>query len=260
MNLLKWLLGFMKTDVMKLPAPEFRKLHLETLYFLYGNQVEREKDLRDVATDDEFNRQALIQIQGLCYASLDQILSESHQSAEDREVRSNHLGELRYDYRVKLDKVTLVPRQRTFPYDIHPSMTGKYRHIPLKAGRQADDDYLQRYLLSKPKSLEYAFFSRHYDPDIETTVLLSVIPLLEKFSLNSIMQCDLCHAYFKRTKRKKWDLCRACLTKFTTYRWRADNPEVYKEYQRNRAKGLKGETPTQIRDRLMREKKRRGKA
>jgi hypothetical protein len=261
-NLLKWLLGFMKTDVTKLPTLEYRKLYLETLHFLYGSQVEHKQDLSDVATDDEFNRKALMQIQGLCSSSLDQILSESHKAQKDGEVNSNNLGGVLFDYRVKRDRVTLVPRQRTFPYDIAPSMTGKYRYIPLKAGRKADDTYLGRFFLNNPRihSSKYAFFSRHYDPDIEPTVLLSLIPLLEKFSLNSLAKCGKCDAFFKRTKRKKSNLCRACLTRGTTYKWRADNPEVWKEYQRNRAKGLKGETPSQIRDRQRREKKRRGKA
>ena len=250
---LKWLTEFLTADVSKLSRSEFRKLHFQVLDFLYGN-VEEKKDLRGVATDTDLNRRALIQIQAVYYSSLGDILDQSHRSFGDRVVRTNHLGEVLYDYRVKLDNVSLVPRRRTHPYDVPANLSGHYKYIPLRAGRDADENYLHRYFLGNAKvdDSKYAFFSRHYDPDIETTILLSLISLLENHSLNSIGKCDLCKAFFTRTKRKVWDLCRPCLAKMKTYDWRsqADNHEAYNEYQRNRAKGLKDETPTQIRDRL----------
>jgi len=262
-NQLKWLLDFLRTDVMELPGSEFRELHYQMLDFLYGRQIENKKELRDVATDDEFNRKALMQIRGLCNSFLGQILSESEQSQKDGKLTSNNLGEVLYDYRVNRDRVTLVPRQRTHPYGVPANLTGTYRYIPLNAGKQADEPYLRRYFLNNPRieSSNYAFFSRFYDPDIESTALLSLIPLLEKFSLKSISKCDICHAFFKRTNRKQWDLCRPCLTKIKIYHWRSqpENRLAYNEYQSNRAKGLKDETPTQIRDRHRREKKRKGK-
>jgi hypothetical protein len=258
---LKWLTEFLTTDVSRLSRWEFRKLHFQVLDFLYGN-VEDRKDLRDVATDTDLNRRALIQIQGVCYSSLGDILDQSHRSLGDRAVRTNHLGEVLYDYRVKLDNVSLVPRRRTHPYHVPANLSGHYQYTPLKAGRQADEDYLQRYFLGKPNASDYAYFSRHYDPDIESTVLLSLIPLLENFSLNSIGRCTKCKAYFKKTKRKKSDLCRPCHTKKKIYDWRAKpvNHEAYNIYQRNLAKGLKDETPTQIRDRRRKEKESANKS
>jgi hypothetical protein len=260
-KIINWLLEFMRTDVRRLKRSEFRKLHYQVLKFLYGGQMEDKEELRYVATDTELNRQALIKIQEILYSSLDAILDQSRRSSEDGETRSNNLDEVLYDYRVKRDTVTLVPRRRTHPH-VPANLTGTYKHTPLRTGRLVDEDYLRTHFWNNTSidASRYAFFSRHYDPDIDSTVLLSLITLLEKFSLKSISKCDLCHAFFKRTAKKEWDLCRPCVTRITTDRWRTDNREVYNEYQLNLAKGLKGETPTQIRDRLMGEKKRGEKA
>lgn len=130
------------------------------------------------------------------------------------------------------------------------------KSISLHAGINSKTEQAMGRLMSSIKN--NACFNSCYDPDIPTTVALSLVDLLKHFQLDCIKQCPVCHKYFSSTERKKSELCTLCLKKASTYKWREQNREVYNEYQRNIARGIKKESPTEIRKRLADEEKERG--
>ncbi len=112
---------------------------------------------------------------------------------------------------------------------------------------------LDSYKDDEEYALKYAFFSKFFDSDVYTTVVLSLVPLLERFSLEAIGECPECEKFFKTTRRKETRLCQRCQRKKTTYRWREEHREVYNAYQRELHRGRKPSIQ-EIRARLAREK------
>jgi len=253
---LNWLCGFTRARIPRLTRPRFEELLFKALDFLYGEQVEDKKEISNVCVDTPMNRDALEGIRSLFSFWLGNILDESGLSLVNATAYASPIGQTAYKLRIKEAEVELLPERRAHPYTIMKlGSLGTDRYEPLDAGIEPDQKYLERYFLDNPgvEDTNYAFFSHFYDPGIETTVLLTLVPLLQKFPLEHIKPCPQCGHCFRATKKKELDLCRPCIKKRHIYKWRKENPEAYNEYMRNLRKGVKDETPNQIRDRLARE-------
>jgi hypothetical protein len=252
---LNWLINFLNVDIQVLSTGEFVKLLEEVLVFFYEDQIHRPLR-RVICSDSDLNRQAVVMIQNWARSQLDEILRMTSPFDRDEEIRFFDTASIEADILIKGDKVNLVYRKKLRPYEVFVNLNPRpiYKENPADWQTPVDKDhvYQQFASLSDEEWEIHAFFSNCYDSDVRSSVLLSLVPLLENFPLECIRRCSGCGRYFTSTRKKKSPLCHFCYKRGRMPSWlrRPENREAWNEYNRNRRKGVEDEKPTQIRERL----------
>ena len=255
-NCLSWLLDFLNQNIRSLPTGLFLKLNHECLEFLYKDQARVE--IKDICKDTELDRKAAERIQALMKLHLDTILDMSRWSIKQGKPYFCDTVEASYEMVVEGDRLSLKPQKKLMPYETPADLDWEYRERNLNVEVTATEEYIN----DKFQDIDtdnYVFFSKCFDADVENNIILTLVPLLERFPLDCIRVCPYCDKYYKSTRKKRSPLCSPCLKRMHTYKWRKDNREAWNEYQRNLAKGVKDETPAQIRERQLKAKKKRRK-
>ena len=253
---LNWLLDFINQNIPSLRTGLFLNLMHDCLEFLYKDQARVE--IKDICKDTELDRKALKDIQALMKLHLDTILDMSRLSIKVDTPQVCNTVEASYEVVVEGDRLSFKPQKKLMPYDTTVDLTWEYRERNFNVDVTASEEYIKSTFQGKDTE-NHVFFSKCYDADVYSNVILTLVPLLERFPLDCIRVCPYCDKYYKSTRKKRSPLCSPCLKRMHTYKWRKNNREAWNEYQRNLAKGVKDETPVQIRERRLKAKKKRSK-
>ena len=256
---LKWLIYFVNSDIQVLSLGEFLKLLDEVLSFFYGDQLDA-RLRRILPSDTDRNRRAVSQIQSRTEGYLRDIVSTENTIFRDGENRcTGDYALVTGDVVIKGNQVKLVYRKNLRPYYEGVRLDFGYDIRPEQWEKTIDQEYVDKELAGIPddEKEKHSFFSNCYDSDVQSSVLLSLVPLLENFPLECIRRCSGCGKYFTSTRKKKSPLCHFCYKRRSMPNWlrKPENRKSFNEYIRNRRKGVGDETPTQIRERLRVESK-----
>jgi hypothetical protein len=153
------------------------------------------------------------------------------------------------------EKILMIPMRNLDTYNGLSLLTilGEYVERDLEEGIIVDEEFISKEYLQNlninPKIRQvikdkWVFFSSFFDRDIDNTVLLTVVSLLENFHLDCIRKCVACEKYFTVTKKKIFPFCRKCLKKATVYKWRKKDLERYNKYMRELQRRLKDKNHT----------------
>ena len=256
---LNWLIGFLNADTQVLNPGEFVKLLDEVFVFFYGDQLGA--GLRKIlCSDTDLNRQAVLHIQGWTEWYLRGIVTTENTFFRDGKIRcTGDYARVIGDVVIRGNQVKLVYRKSLRPYDANVRFDFGYEERREDWQKTIDQEYVDQEFANLPddKKEKHAFFSNFCDSDIPSSVLLSLVPLLENFPLECIRRCPKCGKYFTSTRKKKSALCRYCLKRESMHHWlrKKENRDAWNEYNRNLRKGIVDEKPTQIRERLKAESK-----
>ncbi|NIO20520.1 MAG: hypothetical protein GTN76_07220 [Candidatus Aenigmarchaeota archaeon] len=236
---LKWLLSFLNEDLPNLPPGGFLKIMNEVLLFFYEGRYKPDAEFGTVCIDTLLERKSLKKLQNRVKDCLKDILEGGETCTRDPRP---HLIEeelqAKYVVIVEGNRVSIRSkkeltsyRESWFSFDPDTFWPPVFRRRSLADAPIVDEDDIVKKFGKQYDDKNWVFFSAFYDPDVKSSILLTLIPLLEKFPLDCIRQCPDCDKYFTSTRRKESELCRRCLTKRNTYKWREDNREKYNKYQ-----------------------------
>jgi hypothetical protein len=227
---LNWVLDFLNTDISGLPRAKFTKVLYEALDFLYGDQVKDKTEIENVSVDSDLNRKALTQIHDELESNLWTIQEQSRIPRANNTPLVSAAGTVTYKLQVVGNRISLVPHGTAIRYDRRADLSLSGPYVRLDAGKAVDKVYLDDKF--KGKNVDHhAFFTHFYDEDLERTVLLSLVPLLQTIPVQTIKQCKDCEKYYLATKKKKDQRCRKCLQRAHTYAWRKKHRPKYNASQ-----------------------------
>lgn len=262
---LKWLIGFLNTDILNLPPGGFLNIFYDFLDFFYRPYVE-ETVLREICSDTDHDRRQLNEAQEFVESCLSTLLDkiswteyyelfpEEKKGAKYEAFRDDVETTkvwLENDYQVPMayhlvgERIRLAPEIKLYLYDnlqeddikeVHSFKTDRQMFVELGPG------------------ISLGKFSKFFDPNMHDTLRFGLFNLLEKFPLSSVKRCPGCNKYFLATTKKRSPFCARCIKKENVYTWREKNRPIYNTYQRNLQKGVK--TPIkEIRAKLEQENK-----
>ena len=232
---MNWLLDFANAEIFALPKGKFIALLYEALDFLYGDQVQDKSEVKNICVDTPLNRKGLQRIRDEVISNILELLDQYHKTRQSHTPIVSAAGTVTYNLQVARGTISLVPYGKAMRYDRRANFSLKDEYQRLDTGKHANDQLLKK-LYRRINSEHHVFFTHFYDEDLERTILLKLVPLLEKIPVETIKQCPKCRRFYLATRRKTDDRCRKCLQKAHTYNWRSKHPEKYNAGQRERRK------------------------
>jgi hypothetical protein len=237
-NRLNWILEFLNADIQSLTPGEFLKLFYDFLSIIYEG-YDRET-LAKLCKDTLKDRTAL------------QLIQEEMREYFEKLTGFNPSKEsipfsVAFDVNLEKDRLTMKPSpvgillKKDWPDDDDGEREPDC-FTPEWHARQLLKTILYREPHEEMETYGMKFFGRFtefYDERIDNRCRFTLVSILQKIPLSFVGRCPDCSKYFKKTSKKKTDLCPRCLRKRTTYKWRVDNREEYNTYQRNLQKGVK---------------------
>lgn len=191
---LNWILDFANLDIGSLPPGGFFKILYEFLEFFHGHEPGRWL-FRELCQDTERNRKALREVQTRIKAFLTNWLDPKLMLP--RWVLATPVR-AKYQVFFEENRISLRPSRRL--------------DISREENFEIDEEWVTRGVTRPDFDFsEGLMFSRFFIEDIESSILIVLVPLLEKFPLSYIGICPDCEKFFRIKRKKKSPLCPACL-------------------------------------------------
>jgi hypothetical protein len=211
---LNWILDFANLDIEDLPPGGFFKILYEYLVFFHSHDYPTIGILKNLCQDTERNRKALREAQ----TRIKMLLTSCHKHGESETVWAGFktlFGTIEAKYFVIFQANTISLRPWTRLHPLKEAIARDEIHYgPLrivsrsKEHLEIDEAWMAGAGFDPEKGLRFSWF---FIEDIESSILIVLVPLLEKFPLSYIGICPDCEKFFRIKRKKQSPLCPVCL-------------------------------------------------